>query len=113
MKLYVCYGTWRPAPWRRGGHPCGNAYHALRHAGHDPDVVRTYGLGPLGTLGNLTPGRREVKRLTGTYWVPVLVTDAGAVVQGSQNIAAWASANAAGTGTGAGDAPAAGAATQA
>ena len=27
MKLYVCYGTWKPAP-RPGGHPCGTAYHA-------------------------------------------------------------------------------------
>ena len=26
---------------------------------------------------NQTRGRREVKRLTGNYWVPVLVTDDG------------------------------------
>ncbi len=35
-------------------------------------------------LFNLTPGRREVKRLTGNYWVPVLVTDDGEVIQGSR-----------------------------
>ena len=35
MKLYVCYGTWKPAP-RPGGHPCGTAYHALVDAGHQP-----------------------------------------------------------------------------
>ena len=88
MKLYVCYGTWKPAP-RPGGHPCGRAYHALRDAGYDPEVKRAYGLGPLGSL-NLTPGRREVKRLTGNSWVPVLVTDDGAVVQGSDKIVEWA-----------------------
>ena len=91
MKLYVCYGTWKPAP-RPGGHPCGTAYHALRDAGHEPEVVRTYGSGLLGAL-NLTSGRREVKRLTGNYWVPALVTDDGTVVQGSREIAMWARSN--------------------
>jgi hypothetical protein len=42
---------------------------------------------------NLTPGRREVKRLTGNYWVPVLVADDGEVVQGSRQIVDWARAN--------------------
>src|SRR5438270_735188 len=40
MKLYVCYGTFKPAP-RPGGHPCGNAYHALKDAGHEPEVIRS------------------------------------------------------------------------
>jgi hypothetical protein len=93
MKLYVCYGTWRPAPYRKNGHPCGHAYHALREAGHRPQVVRTYGLAILGDLFNATPGRREVKRLTGNYWVPVLITDEGDVIQGSEKIIAWAHAN--------------------
>ena len=44
MKIYVCYGTWKPAP-RPGGHPCGHAYHALVDAGYDPEVIRSYGLG--------------------------------------------------------------------
>ncbi|MGA2928356.1 MAG: glutathione S-transferase N-terminal domain-containing protein [Solirubrobacteraceae bacterium] len=92
MKLYVCYGTWKPAP-RPGGHPCGTAYHALVDAGHSPDVVRGYGLGMLPSIFNLTPGRREVKRLTGNYWVPALVADDGTVIQGSDKIAAWARAN--------------------
>jgi hypothetical protein len=42
---------------------------------------------------NWTRGRREVKRLTGNYWVPVLVTDDGTVIQGSDKIKDWASAN--------------------
>ena len=92
MKLFVCYGTWKPAP-RPGGHPCGTAYHALRDAGHEPAVVRAYGGALLGRLGNFTPGRREVKRLTGDYWVPVLVTDDGTVIQGSREIADWAQAH--------------------
>ena len=35
-------------------------------------------------------GRREVKRLTGNYRVPVMVGDDGTVVQGSKRIAEWA-----------------------
>jgi hypothetical protein len=89
MKLYVCYGTWKPAP-RPGGHPCGVAYHALKDAGYDPEVEHTYGLGPLRFLNNLSPGRREVRRLTGNDWVPVLVRDDGEVIQGSRTIADWA-----------------------
>ncbi len=92
MKLFVCYGTWKPAP-RPGGHPCGTAYHALIDAGHDPQVIRSYGLGSLPAIFNLTSGRREVKRLTGNYWVPVMVIDDGTVIQGSGRIKAWAKAN--------------------
>ncbi len=97
MRLYVCYGTWKPAP-RPGGHPCGTAYHALVDAGHDPEVVRAYGLGPLPSLLQVTSGRREVKKLTGRYWVPVLVTDDDEVIDGSQAIARWARAHPAGDG---------------
>jgi hypothetical protein len=95
MKIFVCYGTWKPAP-RPGGHPCGHAYHALRNAGHDPEVVRSYGLGILPDALNQTPGRKEVKRLTGNMWVPVLVTDDGEAIQGSDKIIAWAAAHPAG-----------------
>ena len=95
MKLYVCYGTWKPAP-RPGGHPCGKAYHVLRDAGHDPEVIRSYGLGVLPDAFNQTSGRREVNRLTGNSWVPVLVLDDGTAIQGSDKIAEWARANPAG-----------------
>ena len=96
MELYVCYGTWkRPAP-RPGGHPCGNAYHALREAGHDPKVIRSYGGGILPDALNFTSGRRKVKELTGKTWVPVLVTDDGEVIQDSKRIVEWARANPAG-----------------
>lgn len=89
MKLYVCYGTWKPA-LRPGGHPCGNAYHALKDAGHEPEVEKAYGLAILPEVFNRTSGRQEVKRLTGSPMVPVLVTDEGEVVQGSDRIASWA-----------------------
>ena len=46
--------------------------------------------GPRTQPCNFTPGRREVKRLTGNYWVPVIVGDDGTVVQGSKRIAEWA-----------------------
>jgi Glutathione S-transferase, N-terminal domain len=89
MKLYVCYGTFTKTP-RPGGHPCGNAHRALREAGHDPEVVKSYGLGILPDFLNQTHGRKEVKRLTGNNWVPTLVLDDGEVVQGSDKIIAWA-----------------------
>jgi hypothetical protein len=86
MKLYICWGTF-PAPWRPGGHPCRNAYKALKDAGHDPELVKSYGLAP---LPDLTSGRKEVRKLTGESWVPVLVLDDGEVVKDSKNIVAWA-----------------------
>jgi len=95
MKLYVCYGTFTKTP-RPGGHPCGNAHKALKEAGHDPEVIRAYGLAALPDMFNQTRGRREVKKLTGNNWVPVLVTDDGEAVQGSQKIVDWAKAHPAG-----------------
>jgi glutaredoxin len=92
MKLYICWGTF-PAPWRPGGHPCRNAYNALKEAGHEPEVVKAYGLAP---LPDMTEGRKEVKKLTGKSWVPVLVLDDGEVIQDSKNIIAWAERNPAG-----------------
>jgi hypothetical protein len=86
MKLYVCWGTF-PAPWRPGGHPCRNAYEALKAAGHEPAVVKSYGFAP---LPDTTKGRKEVKELTGESWVPVLVTDDGEAIKDSRNIVAWA-----------------------
>jgi glutathione S-transferase len=91
MKLYVCWGTF-PTP-RPGGHPCANAFHALKGAGHDPELVKSYGWAVLPEGLNGTRGRREVKELTGNNWVPTLVLDDGTVVDGSQAIGEWAAAN--------------------
>jgi Glutathione S-transferase, N-terminal domain len=93
MKLYICWGTF-PSP-RPGGHPCRNAYEALREAGHEPELVRVQGLG-IGPLKWITQGRREVQELSGQTVVPVLVTDSGEVVHDSKRIVEWAGANPAG-----------------
>jgi hypothetical protein len=92
MKLYVCWGTFSAAP-RPGGHPCGSAFNALKDAGYEPEVIKSYGLGALPAALNNTPGRREVQRLTGNRWVPTLVLDDGTVVDGSRTIVEWAAAN--------------------
>ena len=93
MKLYVCWGTFQ-TPRPPHGHPCHNAYQALRMAGHDPEVVKVRGLG-VGPrfLHLMTDGRREVERLSGQRGVPVLVTDAGEVVTDSSRIVEWAEAH--------------------
>jgi len=92
MKLYVCWGTF-PTP-RPGGHPCANAYHALRDAGHEPEVVKVHGLGVgPGFLHLKTDGRREVERISGQDTVPVLLTDDGEAIADSKRIVAWAEAN--------------------
>jgi glutathione S-transferase len=52
--------------------------------------VRTYGFGQ---LPDVTSGRKEVKRLTGQSFVPVLVLDDGQVIRESDNIVEWARTN--------------------
>jgi hypothetical protein len=89
MELFVCWGTFSTP--RPGGHPCRNAHEALREAGWDPEVEKTYGWGLLPHA--LTPKRAKVRELTGQNWVPALVTDEGEVIQDSKNIVAWARGN--------------------
>jgi hypothetical protein len=90
VKLYVCWTT-RDTPGPHH-HACTRAYEALREAGYEPEVVRTYSYGALPDFLQ-TPGRREVKRLTGQRWVPALVTDEGDVINDSHAIEAWAQAH--------------------
>jgi hypothetical protein len=89
MKLYVCWGLFKSP--RPGGHPCRNAHEALREAGWTPEVEKVYGWGVLPDFMN--PTRAKIKEMTGSIWVPVLVTDDDEVVQGSKRIADWAAAN--------------------
>ena len=105
MKLYVCWGTFQ-TPRPPHGHPCHNAYQALRMAGYDPEVVKVRGLG-IGPrfLHVMTPGRREVEELSGQRAVPVMVTDGGQVVADSRRIIEWAEANPAHRATPAGGDP--------
>jgi hypothetical protein len=92
MRLYVCWDTAASHPLF-GEHPCGIAHRALREAGHDPEVVRSYGWTKLPAIFNQTPGRRAVRELTGSDEVPVLVLEDGEVVAGSEQIVFWAQAN--------------------
>ena len=95
MKLYVCYGTFKTPslPGRPHGHVCEYAHSALTAAGYTPQVVRAYGFGPLPNWLNATKGRREVREITGNNWVPLLITDDGESIQGSQRIADWAASH--------------------
>jgi glutaredoxin len=93
MKLYVCWGTF-PVPWPRVGdswrpeaHPCKRAHDALKEAGYEPAVIKSYGFS---FLPDMTKGRKKARRLTGGSYVPVLVLDDGQVIADSKNIAAWA-----------------------
>jgi hypothetical protein len=92
MKLYVCWGTFQTP--RPGGHPCANAQRALTDAGWNPDVERVYGWGVLPDFMN--PKRDKVRGLTGQNMVPVLETDDGELITGSDSIVAWARDNPAG-----------------
>jgi len=95
VELYVCWTTIQ-TPRPPHGHPCHNAHKALRDAGHDPEVVKVHGLG-VGPIKLMTDGRREVKELTGSPAVPVLVTDDGEVINESERIVEWAKAHPAAT----------------
>src|SRR5207237_6090573 len=87
MKLYICWGTF-PAPWRPGGHPCRNAYRALRAAGHRREVIKSFALAPLPDgVFNRTAGRQQAKPLSGSSMVPILRTDHGEAIKDSQKIA--------------------------
>ncbi len=92
MELYICWGTFQTP--RPGGHPCANAYAAVRDAGYDPEVIKVQGLG-MGPkfLHLMTPGRKGIRELTGQDAVPVLVTDSAEVITESKRIVDWAEAH--------------------
>ncbi len=88
MILYTC-----PARTHGGNaplikHPCGVAANALDAAG------QTYEVKVVGGFKNVPFSRRgkrqEIVDLTGQEDVPVLVTDDGSIISGSQAIVAWA-----------------------
>jgi glutathione S-transferase len=73
------------------GHPCGRAANALDQAGYEYEikVVGGYRLMPW-TWGGRDDDRAEVKEMSGTNEVPILVLDDGEVISGSGTIARWA-----------------------
>jgi glutathione S-transferase len=88
MVLYTC-------PQKKRGpsfaHPCAKAGKALDAAGYryELKVVGGSRLAPW-TWGSRDEERAEVKELSGTNEVPILVLDDGEVISGSGTIARWA-----------------------
>jgi glutathione S-transferase len=89
MILYTC-GQRKRGPGF--AHPCAKAAKALDAAGYSYEirVVGGYRLAAW-TWGKRGADRAEVKRLSGTNEVPILVLDDGEVISGSGTIARWAS----------------------
>ena len=88
MILYTCgQKTHGPA----FAHPCGKAGKALADAGYRYEIrtVGGYRLMPW-TWGSRDDDRAEVKKLSGTNEVPILVLDDGEVISGSGVISRWA-----------------------
>jgi glutathione S-transferase len=88
MILYTCGQKKR---FGSLGHPCGKAAKALDRAGHvyEVKVVGGYRLA-LWTRPTRDEDRAEVKKLSGTNEVPILILDDGEVISGSGTIARWA-----------------------
>jgi glutathione S-transferase len=88
MVLYTC------AQKKRGPaavHPCAKAAKALDAAGYTYELrtVGGYRMLPW-TWGSRDDDRAEIRELSGSNDVPVLVLDDGEVVAGSSTIARWA-----------------------
>jgi glutathione S-transferase len=73
------------------GHPCGRAAKALDDAGYEYELraVGGYRFVPW-TRPNRDKDRAEIKALSGTNEVPVLVLDDGSVISDSSAIVKWA-----------------------
>ena len=88
MVLYTCQQRKRgPAAL----HPCAKAAKALDANGYEYEIKAMKGgrLMPW-TWGSRDDDRAEVKELSGTNEVPILVLDDGEVISGSGTIARWA-----------------------
>ncbi len=88
MILYTC-GTKKMGPGF--AHPCAKAGKALDAAGYDYELktVGGYRLMPW-TWRTRSADRTEIKKLSGTNEVPILVLDDSEVISGSAAIARWA-----------------------
>jgi glutathione S-transferase len=75
-------------------HPCGRAAKALDDAGYEYELrpVKGYRFVPW-TRPSRSEDRAEIKSLSGTNEVPVLVLDDGEVISDSRNIVRWARAH--------------------
>ena len=88
MILYTC-GTKKMGPGF--AHPCAKAGKALDAAGYDYELktVGGYRLMPW-TWGSRDEDRAEIKKLSGTNEVPILILGGGEVISGSGEIESWA-----------------------
>jgi glutathione S-transferase len=72
-------------------HPCGKAGKALDEAGYQYEVKKVGGYRlAIWTWGSRKKDREEVRKLSGSDEVPILVLDDGEVISGSGTIAKWA-----------------------
>jgi glutathione S-transferase len=86
--LYTC-GQKKRGP--SFAHPCAKAAKALDAAGYEYELKTVGGYRMAAwTWGSRGDDRAEIKRLSGTNEVPILVLDGGEVVSGSGAIARWA-----------------------
>ena len=91
MKLYVCWGTFRP--FVQAATVRERLQGAARRRPRS-EVVRSYGLALLpDAIANRTSGREAARRLTGKSTVPVLELDDGTAIADSKRIVEWARAN--------------------
>jgi glutathione S-transferase len=88
MLLYTC-GQKKRGPSM--AHPCAKAGKALDAAGYEYEIKVVGGYrGAFWTWGSRDDDRAEVRELSGTNEVPILVLDDGEVISGSGTIARWA-----------------------
>jgi glutathione S-transferase len=88
MILYTC-GQKKTGP--AFAHPCAKAGKALDAAGYSYELRTVGGYRmALWTRGSRDADRAEVKKLSGSNEVPILVLDDGEVISGSGEIADWA-----------------------
>ena len=82
-------------------HPCAKAGNALEAAGYEYELktVKGYRAMPW-TWGSRKDDRAEIRKLSGTDEVPILVLDDGEVISGSGSIAKWAKEHPAARATG-------------
>lgn len=87
MKLYICWSTDGSVH-----HDCHKVYTALKAAGYDPEIQKARGQEHLPKFLQFKV-RREVYKLTGSYFVSVLVLDDGTAINKPNDVIAWAKAN--------------------
>jgi len=89
--LYTC-GQKKRGP--AAVHPCAKAAKALDAAGYEYEIKVVKGYRMVAwTWSSRNDDRAEVRELSGTNEVPIVVLDDGEVISGSSTIARWAKEN--------------------